>query len=61
MYDIIDLVEDGMYCVREIFTDKIIMASDDPKIAKEYVDNLNRGSGFHGWTPEFFIIDNIVV
>ena len=61
MYDVIDLEDEGLYCIREIPTDRIIMASDRSQTAREYVNRLNRGAGFNGWTPEFFIIDEMVV
>lgn len=61
MYDIIDLEEDGIYYVHEVFTDKIIMACGDSKTVEEFVNSLNKGSGFNGWTPEFFTLNNIVV
>lgn len=60
-YDMIDLSDEGLYCVREIPSDQIIMASDKPNIAKKFIDAFNRGAGFDGWTPEFFIQNDIVV
>jgi hypothetical protein len=61
MYDIIDLEDEGIYCIREIPTDRIIMASDRQRLAEDYVERLNRGAGFNGWTPEFFIQNDFVV
>jgi len=60
-YDIIDLSDEGLYCIREIPTDRIIMASDRERVAEEYANRLNKGYGFNGWTPEFFIWNDIVV
>ena len=60
-YDIIDLEEDGLYCIREILSDKIIMACLEADVAEEYVKKLNKGGGFNGWTPEFFIRDEMIV
>ena len=61
MYDIIDLEDEGIYCIREIPTDRIIMASDRQRLAEDYLKKLNRGAGFNGWTPEFFIQNGFVV
>lgn len=60
-YDIIDLSDEGLYCIREIPTDRIIMASDRERSVEEYARRLNKGYGFNGWTPEFFIQNDIVV
>lgn len=60
-YDIIDLSDEGLYCIREIPTDRIIMASDREQVMENYLDRLNHGSGFNGWTPNFFILDDFVV
>jgi hypothetical protein len=60
-YDIIDLGDEGLYCVRELTTDKIIMASDRQNTAETYVKRLNAGFGFDGWTPDFFIQNDIIV
>jgi hypothetical protein len=60
-YDIIDLGDEGLYCIRELTTDKIIMASDHQKVAETYMNRLNHGFGFDGWTPNFFIQNDIVV
>jgi hypothetical protein len=60
-YDIIDLSDEGLYCIREIPTDRIIMASDREKVIDDYVMKLNRGAGFNGWTPNFFFLDDFVV
>lgn len=60
-YDIIDLSDEGLYCIREIPTDRIIMASDREKVIEQYVEKLNRGAGFNGFTPDFFFHDEFVV
>jgi hypothetical protein len=60
-YDVIDLSDEGIFCIREIPTDRIIMASDREKVVETYLERLNRGAGFNGWTPNFFIHDDFVV
>lgn len=60
-YDIIDVSEEGFYCVREIPTDKIILASERESTVKQYADLFNKGCGFNGWTPEFFVENDIIV
>lgn len=61
MYKIIDLQDEGLYCIVEVPTDRIIMASDVQEVAEKYVNCMNRGSGFNGWTPEFFVQNDFVV
>jgi hypothetical protein len=60
-YDIIDLSDEGLYCIRELPTDRIIMASDREQVIENYVERLNKGAGFNGWTPNFFFHDEFVV
>ena len=60
-YDLIDLEDEGLFCVREVPTDRIIMASGTRDTAKKYIRTLNKGAGFNGWTPNFFVQNDIVV
>jgi len=61
MYNIIDLHDEGLYCIVEVPTDRIIMASDVREVAEKYANSMNKGSGFNGWTPEFFVQNDFVV
>jgi len=61
MYKIIDLQDEGLYCIVEVPSDRIIMASDNQSVAEKYAKSMNKGSGFNGWTPEFFVQNDFVV
>ena len=61
MYKLIDLEDEGLYCIIEVPTDRIIMASDTQEVAEKYVNSMNKGSGFNGWTPLFFVQNDFVV
>ena len=47
--------EDGKFLVYETMTEQAVMIFKDEKDAKDFAKKWNKGSGFAGWTPSFFI------
>lgn len=46
--------KDGKFCISEEGTDKIVDCYKKERQARAVCRNLNLGSGFQGWTPDFF-------
>lgn len=47
-------VENDKFDIRESNTNSTLKLMYSSKQIKPVVENLNRGSGFCGWTPSFF-------
>ena len=48
--------ENKIYNVFEIATEQVIKSFTDKTEAKKLLRHLNRGGGFNGWTPTFFMV-----
>ena len=48
------------FCLYEINTDKIIYCSSNEINIKNLCKKLNSGSGFEGYTPDFFFLRAVI-
>lgn len=47
---------DGLYCIHEDRSLKVLKLTKNRKDALKYLNSLNSGSGFDGETPDFFVL-----
>lgn len=54
-YNIIEGENKSLYYVKENKTGQIIESFKNFNEARKFMVSLNKGAGFNGWTPNFFL------